>query len=611
MGTDEGSFVPSATYHLQGDGDDLDRFDPDTAARALPQPERRVARVLNGIVGDAWAKIEERHPDVVVSLSGAQQKGRELETAAVATAVARPSSNVTAARWGGDGPAPVLIVGTAAGQVLLYEPVATTGYVQDAESQATLVPFEALDAEDAEGEAEGEEDEEAEPAGPAAIGAASAVSQREPNAPCRVVVAAADDARVAVVEVYPSDCEEGPRLQLLTTIEAQSIASAVVLSRDGRWLAVASADNITLHRLPEARMEEEPAALGQISEEAAQEEFDASVAEIAKVAFVLPASGAVPTLHWVFATPMEATSLLVVKPDSHVVAKYGLRADAEDGGAPPLYAAWQMAANVSASCLLQDSDGTNSILALGLSSGTVLLWDLQIDMCREVLKRHEKAVSALAVHRHKYLIAGAADGRVHIYDLAAGPNLSPQLIAVRSDLTAPVQDLACLRDAALVVGRLADAAAHGQARGLARVVLLRRDDARRVQQLEGRRPAVVRLRPHPAQAPRHARAVLGLGRLAPRQAVDERRLAHVRVAHDGDARGPRRDALLLPFFVDGSPTFLQRAAHAPELLVAAAPRIHKKHVLFHCSPPVAQDLWRREVREREDDDARPVADPLR
>ena len=299
----------------------------------------------------------------------------------------------------------------------------------------------------------GEEEAETEPAGPAAIGAASAVSQREPNAPCRVVVAAADDARVAVVEVYPSDCEEGPRLQLLTTIEAQGVASAVVLSRDGRWPAVASAENITLHRLPEARMEEEPAALGQISEEAAQEEFDASVAEIAKVAFVLPSSGTVPTLHWVFATPMEATSLLVVKPDSHVVMKYGLRADAEDGGAPPLYAAWQMAANVSASCLLQDSDGTNSILALGLASGTVLLWDLQIDMCREVLKRHEKAVSALAVHRHKYLIAGAADGRVHIYDLAAGPSLSPQLIAVRSDLTAPVQDLACLRDAALAVAR--------------------------------------------------------------------------------------------------------------------------------------------------------------
>ena len=53
----------------------------------------------------------------------------------------------------------MLVVGTAAGQVLLYEPVATTGYVQDAESQATLVPFEALDTEDAEGAAEDDEEE--------------------------------------------------------------------------------------------------------------------------------------------------------------------------------------------------------------------------------------------------------------------------------------------------------------------------------------------------------------------------------------------------------------------------------------------------------------------
>ena len=74
-GTDDGSFVPSATYHLTGDGDDLDRFDPDTAARAAAARAAR-ARVLNGIVGDAWAKIEERHPEVAVSLSGAQQKGR-------------------------------------------------------------------------------------------------------------------------------------------------------------------------------------------------------------------------------------------------------------------------------------------------------------------------------------------------------------------------------------------------------------------------------------------------------------------------------------------------------------------------------------------------------
>ena len=56
----------------------------------------------------------------------------------MATAVARPASNVTAARWGGDGPLLCWSWGRRRARYLLYEPVATTGYVQDAESQATL-----------------------------------------------------------------------------------------------------------------------------------------------------------------------------------------------------------------------------------------------------------------------------------------------------------------------------------------------------------------------------------------------------------------------------------------------------------------------------------------
>lgn len=458
METDERSFQPSATYRLKGDGDDLERFDPETAALQLPQPERRVTRVLNSIVGAAWEKIEERHPEIIVSLSGQGPGGRELETAAVATAVARPSNDVSVARWGGEAVgAPVLIVGTETGQVLLYEPGSHT-YVQEAETQATLVPFENEDV------------------GPSPIHEASAICLREPNTSCRVVVAAGrrriprgaegedgdeadeaeteeDDPRVAVVEVYPSDCEDGPRLQLVATIETSDCARAVVLSRDGRWLAVASSENITLYRLPEVQPEAS-APLVIIDEEAVDEESkEAPEPQAACVAaFVIPSSGAIPTLHWVFATGEEATSLIEVRSDTHVVTKHGL-AGTEDGGAPPVYASWQMAANVSASCLAEDGDGTNSILALGLASGTVLLWDLNIDMCREVLKRHEKAVSALAVHRHKYLIAGAADGRVHIYDLAAAPDLNVRLVAVRCDLAAPVAHLSCLQDTALAVAR--------------------------------------------------------------------------------------------------------------------------------------------------------------
>ena len=74
MGTDEGSFVPSATYHLTGDGDDLDRFDPRLLLFHCRSPSGGSRACSTASWAAAWAKIEERHPDVVVSLSGAQQK---------------------------------------------------------------------------------------------------------------------------------------------------------------------------------------------------------------------------------------------------------------------------------------------------------------------------------------------------------------------------------------------------------------------------------------------------------------------------------------------------------------------------------------------------------
>ena len=360
-----------------------------------------------------------------MSLSGAQQKGRELETAAVATAVARPSSNVTAARWGGGAEgAPVLVAGTAAGQVCCTSPWPRRATSRTPSRRPRSCPSR--------------------PSTPKTPKTPKAMRKRKPSSagsradrrgqrrqPARAerAVSGGRGRRRRRARgrrrSLPAGLRGGPAAAPLTTIEAQSTASAVVLSRDGRWLAVASAETITLHRLPESMQQEEPAALGRISEEAAQEEFDASVAEIAKVAFVLPASGAVPTLHWVFATPMEATSLLVVKPDSHVVAKYGLRADAEDGGAPPLYAAWQMAANVSASCLLQDSDGTTRSSRSARERHRAPLGFADRHVPRGAQAPREGGVR-VTVHRHKYLIAGAADGRVPHLRPGRGPSLSPQ-----------------------------------------------------------------------------------------------------------------------------------------------------------------------------------------
>jgi hypothetical protein len=97
----------------------------------------------------------------------------------------------------------------------------------------------------------------------------------------------------------------------------------------------------------------------------------------------------------------------------------------------------------------------------GLATGAVLLWDLHLDLCRRVLKRHQAPVTSIAVHRHKYLVAGAGDGRLHVYDLAvpgearaasgAFVATEPALVACRADLAAPVTKVLCLDVAALAV----------------------------------------------------------------------------------------------------------------------------------------------------------------
>ena len=188
-----------------------------------------------------------------------------------------------------------MLVGGRRGPGLLYELVATTGYVQDAESQATLVPFEALDA--ATPKTRRDEEEEAEPPAPRR----SARQRRQPARAERAVSGnAAADARRGRRRGLPVGLRGGPRLQLLTTIEAQSTrARSFYLRRPPARRASAE----TIRTPPPLCPGGKPAAPG-ASRKSRAGEFDASVAQIAKVAFVPPASGAVPTPHWALA-PME------------------------------------------------------------------------------------------------------------------------------------------------------------------------------------------------------------------------------------------------------------------------------------------------------------------
>lgn len=55
-------------------------------------------------------------------------------------------------------------------------------------------------------------------------------------------------------------------------------------------------------------------------------------------------------------------------------------------------------------------------LALGLDTGTVLLWDLRLDICSHILKRHSAPTTRLAFAQN-HLVTSASNGFVHVYDL--------------------------------------------------------------------------------------------------------------------------------------------------------------------------------------------------
>ncbi|KAH8046571.1 hypothetical protein JL722_13631 [Aureococcus anophagefferens] len=58
--------VLDATHYKTTTLADLDDFDPALLFASLPQPYRTISKVLEGIWEESWAKIEERHPEVVV-----------------------------------------------------------------------------------------------------------------------------------------------------------------------------------------------------------------------------------------------------------------------------------------------------------------------------------------------------------------------------------------------------------------------------------------------------------------------------------------------------------------------------------------------------------------
>ncbi|KAH8066736.1 hypothetical protein JL720_12586 [Aureococcus anophagefferens] len=379
--------VLDATHYKTTTLADLDDFDPALLFASLPQPYRTISKVLEGIWEESWAKIEERHPEVVVSLGGqARAPPRDLENLAVARAVVAPGAETTCVRWrGAGGDAAVLVAGTATGSLLLYEPTA---------------PREAEDDGGAKRDA-------------------------------------------------------GRRVHRCT--------AAV----DGA--------------MPDGDVDRK---MERISEEQAVEwraEYDKDLADVGRPTFALPAPerptrvarlpadpGAKAPSRPATPAPAEGDELdeepPVEVPTFHFVGCYSAAEGCATDASVVELASWALPAAATASAVAVDARrgaDEHAVLALGLATGAVLLWDLHLDLCRRVLKRHQAPVTSIAVHRHKYLVAGAGDGRLHVYDLAvpgearaasgAFVATEPALVACRADLAAPVTKVLCLDVAALAV----------------------------------------------------------------------------------------------------------------------------------------------------------------
>ena len=104
-----------------------------------------------------------------------------------------------------------------------------------------------------------------------------------------------------------------------------------------------------------------------------------------------------------------STAVVCRWPTSRILKKYSL----DDSHV----AEWAMPSVATASAMAEGP--TVALGAVGTTTGAVFLWDLGLDICHKVLQHHNAAVTALAFQKHYRLVAAAKDGAIHVYDTNA------------------------------------------------------------------------------------------------------------------------------------------------------------------------------------------------
>lgn len=143
-----------------------------------------------------------------------------------------------------------------------------------------------------------------------------------------------------------------------------------------------------------------------------------------------PGEGVPAQLHFLDLSPRPTnTGILFCCWQHGLCRKYIM----EDHHPPVMSAEWSLPAAVTCVAVpAPDNTCATAIAALGLASGTVILWDFHLECCCHILKRHLSAVASLAFYDRRFLISADKHAAIHVYNLEP-----PKLICYRHDLMSP------------------------------------------------------------------------------------------------------------------------------------------------------------------------------
>lgn len=250
-------------------------------------------------------------------------------------------------------------------------------------------------------------------------GRCAAVSRLAAAGPAHHLAIASDTQQIAVVEV-------GTTLRLVASLDVAKVVVAIEVWAS--WVCVVGEDGI-IHIYVMS-----PCDPNLDENENHVVAVEATIGLVLIGEFASPGDSATAQLHFLDLnqSPTNSSTLFCCW-------QYGLcrKYIMEDRHPPVMSAEWSLPAAIT-SVAVTAPDGTlaTAIAALGLASGTVTLWDLHLECCCNILKRHLAAVAGLAFHDRRFLISADTRAAIHVYHLEP-----PRLICYRHDFMAPAHPI--------------------------------------------------------------------------------------------------------------------------------------------------------------------------